>query len=60
MARPRVSILADALVALGPIKRQGTQYQNGPAATAFLSGKGQADLRPLLRFWNPSHLSDVD
>jgi len=55
IARPRVRILADALVALGLLERQGTQYQNGPVAAAFLSGAGPADLRPVLRFWN--HLS---
>ena len=32
IARPRVRILADALVALGLIERHSTQYQNGPAA----------------------------
>jgi len=52
IARPRVRILADALVALGLIERDGDKYQNGPAAAAFLSGAGPADLRPLLRFWN--------
>ena len=52
IARPRVRILADALVALGFIERQGNQYQNGAVAAAFLSGAGPADLRPLLRFWN--------
>lgn len=55
IARPRVRILADALVALGLVERQGNQYQNGPVAAAFLSGAGPADLRPVLRFWN--HLS---
>ncbi len=55
IARNRVRILADALVALGLIERQGDQYQNGPVAMAFLSGAGPGDLRPLLRFWN--HLS---
>src|SRR4029434_4548358 len=55
IARPRVRILADALVTLGLIERQGAQYQNGPLAAAFLSGKGPADLPPFLRFWN--HIS---
>jgi SAM-dependent methyltransferase len=40
---------------LGLIERQGDQYQNGPVAAAFLSGKGPANLRPFLRFWN--HIS---
>src|SRR6476660_1105636 len=52
IARARVRILADALVALGLLERQGDQYQNGPVAAAFLSGAGPADLRPHLRFWN--------
>jgi SAM-dependent methyltransferase len=52
IAHPRVRILADALVALGLIERQGDQYTNGPVAAAFLSGEGPADLRPFLRFWN--------
>jgi hypothetical protein len=55
IARPRVRILADALVTMGLLERQGDQYQNGPVAAAFLSGKGPADLRPCLRFWN--HIS---
>jgi hypothetical protein len=55
IARPRVRILADALVTVGLIERQGDHYQNGPVAAAFLSGKGPADLRPFLRFWN--HIS---
>ena len=55
IARPRVRILADALVTLGLIERHGDQYQNGPVAAAFLSGKGPANLRPFLRFWN--HIS---
>jgi hypothetical protein len=55
IARPRVRILADALVSLGLVERQGDQYQNGPVAAAFLSGTGPADFRPFLRFWN--HLS---
>jgi hypothetical protein len=46
----RISV--DAMVALGFVERHGNQYQNGPVATAFLSGRGQADLRPILRFWN--------
>jgi SAM-dependent methyltransferase len=55
IARPRVRLRADALVTLGLIERHGDQYRNGPVAAAFLSGKGPADLRPFLRFWN--HIS---
>lgn len=50
--RRTVRISADAMVALGLLERQGDQYQNGPAAAAFLSGRGPVDLRPGLRFWN--------
>ena len=32
IARPRVRILADALVTLGLLERYGDQYQNGPVA----------------------------
>ena len=52
IARPQVRILADALVVLGLIERQGQEYQNGPAAAAFLSGAESAGMRPHLRFWN--------
>jgi hypothetical protein len=52
IARPRVRILADAMVTVGLLERNGDDYRNGPVAAAFLSGRGQADLRPFLRFWN--------
>jgi hypothetical protein len=45
-------IIVDALVVLGFITREGDNYQNTPVAQTFLSGRGQADLRPFLRFWN--------
>lgn len=45
-------IAVDAMVALGLIERRGERYRNTPAAAAFLSGQGPADLRPILRFWN--------
>ena len=45
-------ISADAMVALGLLERTGDLYRNGEAAAAFLSGRGPADLRPLLRFWD--------
>jgi SAM-dependent methyltransferase len=45
-------ILADAMVALGLVERQGDRYQNSPVASAFLSGRAGADLRPALRYWN--------
>jgi hypothetical protein len=48
----RIRILADAMVALGFVAREGDLYRNGPVADAFLAGRTPADLRPLLRFWN--------
>jgi SAM-dependent methyltransferase len=42
-------ICADAMVALGLLERDGPLYRNGPAADAFLSGRGPRDLRPFLR-----------
>lgn len=52
VAASRLRILADAMVSLGVLQRQGDQYRNGPAAAAFLSGNGEPDLRPFLRFWD--------
>ena len=45
-------IIADAMVALGMLERDGDTYRNGPVAATFLSGSTPADLRPLLRFWD--------
>jgi SAM-dependent methyltransferase len=50
--RRTVRISADAMVALGLVERSGDEYRNAPAASAFLSGQGPADLRPIMRFWN--------
>jgi ubiquinone/menaquinone biosynthesis C-methylase UbiE len=50
--RRTLRILADAMVALGLLERQGDKYQNTPATFAFLSGRTPADLRPALRYWN--------
>jgi len=55
IAQPRLRILADAMVALGFVERQGDAYQNAPVAATFLTGHTPVDLRPFLRFWN--HLS---
>ena len=52
IARRRLRILADAMVVLGFVERQGDLYQNAPIAATFLSGHTPADLRPFLRFWN--------
>ena len=50
--RPRLRILADAMVVLGFVKRHGDLYQNAPITATFLTGRTPADLRPFLRFWN--------
>jgi hypothetical protein len=50
--RRTLRISADAMVALGFLARSGEAYQNSPVAQAFLSGRGQPDMRPFLRFWN--------
>lgn len=48
----RIRILADAMVALGFVAREGDLYCNGSVADAFLAGRTAADLGPLLSFWN--------
>jgi SAM-dependent methyltransferase len=53
--RRTLRIVADAMVALGLVDRHDGHYQNGPAATAFLSGATSIDLCPVLRFFN--HIS---
>ncbi len=50
-SRP-LRILADAIVALGFVHRQGDSYQNSRVAAIFLAGRTPADLRPALRYWN--------
>jgi SAM-dependent methyltransferase len=50
--RRTLRILADAMVALGFLERQGDQYQNTAVASTFLSGRTPTDLRPALRYWN--------
>jgi SAM-dependent methyltransferase len=50
---PRAArISADAMVALGLLERDDDAYRNSAAADRFLAGHPQADLRPLLRFWD--------
>ena len=46
-----LGIVADAMVAIGFAEREGNLYRNADIATAFLSGTGDLDLRPMLRFW---------
>jgi SAM-dependent methyltransferase len=43
-------ILTDAMVALGFVENQSGQYRNSALALSFLSGRGNEDLRPLLRY----------
>jgi hypothetical protein len=50
--RRTLRILADAMVALGFVERQGDLYRNSVVASTFLSGRTTADLRPALRYWN--------
>lgn len=52
IAHRRLRILADAMVALGLLEREGDRYRNGAVAATFLSGATPADLRPFLRFWD--------
>ncbi|GAB7052980.1 methyltransferase [Catenuloplanes indicus] len=41
-------LLADG----GLLAHEDGRYRNAPDAEAFLSGRGPADLRPMLRFWD--------
>jgi hypothetical protein len=52
VAAPRLRLLADAMVALGLVGRQGEKYRNEAVAQAFLGRKTAADLSPFLRFWD--------
>ena len=52
LTRRTARITADAMVAVGLLERQGDHYANGTAAATFLSGQTEADLRPLLTFWD--------
>ncbi len=50
--RRTIRILADAMVGLGLVLRQGDHYQNGPAADTFLTGRSPTDLRSFMRYLN--------
>jgi SAM-dependent methyltransferase len=50
--RRTTRIVADAMVALGFVKRLADHYQNGPLADTFLSGRTSTDLRSFLRYLN--------
>jgi SAM-dependent methyltransferase len=45
-------ILADAMVSLELIERDGSRYRNGQATATFLAGKPGPDLAPMLQFWD--------
>ncbi|HUK61451.1 MAG TPA: methyltransferase [Stellaceae bacterium] len=47
-----LGIVANAMVSLGLVERQGDQYRNSETAAVFLAGRPGPDLRPMLRFWN--------
>ncbi len=46
----RLRVVADAMVALELIERDGEAYRNSEQAQAFLTGHGPADLRPAIRY----------
>src|SRR4249920_4281372 len=50
--RRTLRISADAMVSLGMLERHGDRYCNSEAAAAFLAGRPDNDLRPMLRFWD--------
>jgi hypothetical protein len=52
LTRRAARISADAMVALGLLDRDGDTYLNSAEAAQFLAGRGPADLRPFLRFWD--------
>jgi hypothetical protein len=58
--RRTTRICADAMVALGLLKRDGPLYRNSPVADAFLSGRGPGDLRPFLRYLDVSYRAWVE
>lgn len=52
-ATPRgVLVVANAMVALGMLALENGRYRNSETAQAFLAGKGPADMRSLLTFWD--------
>ena len=53
IARPRLRILADAMVVLGFVERHGDLYQNAPITATFLTGRTPADLRPFFALLEP-------
>jgi hypothetical protein len=58
--RRTARISADAMVALGLLKRDGDGYVNSDVARVFLSGTTPADLRPALRLFDMRYEGWVD
>jgi hypothetical protein len=47
-----IRIIADTMVALRFLERRENAYRNSAVADSFLSGRGQMDMGPMLRFFN--------
>ncbi len=45
-------IVADAMVSVGLVSRDGDEYRNSPVAQTFLAGVTPADRRPILQSWD--------
>ncbi len=45
-------IVADAMVSVGLISRDGDEYSNTPVTQTFLAGVTPADLRPMMQWWD--------
>ncbi len=52
LPRRSLRVVANGLVALDVLERHGDRYANAEATQAFLSGRGERDLRPGLRLYN--------
>jgi SAM-dependent methyltransferase len=52
LTRRAARIIADGMVALGLVERDGQEYRNSAVAATFLAGQSPADMRPALRFWD--------
>jgi O-methyltransferase/methyltransferase family protein len=47
-----VRVVADAMVAVGLLRLDGSRYANTEVAQTFLAGRSPSDFRPLLKFWD--------
>jgi Dimerisation domain len=50
--RGTTRMVADVMVAHGPLQRDGNRYVNSPLAEAYLGRQPILDLRPFLHYWN--------